>query len=247
MDAWCRKETVLKKILVFLLITVFIIGLSYSISYGRNIKKSYINDVDFDTYLENRELKVQAMPYPFDEDYDIYGSGDSVHSFLELEDLSKIVVRVKLSPEFIRNIYTGCVLSEVEILEIYKGDLEIGEKINIFEPINCTFINSKVQPKIYSYEGYSPMDLEKEYLLFLMPAKNSYFGDNDIIYLPSTITYSKFKLDNNQPKLFTEEELEVEGVIYSEIKDEEVYLYDKKMYELFVKIKAEALKIYNIE
>lgn len=230
----------MKKLLVFLLIVLFAITLNKAITSGKENKNSYINDVNFSSYLDNSELKVWYIPYPFDEDYDIYGEGNNVQSLSDLDKVSAVIVKARLNPEFIRQIYYECVLSEIEILEVYKGDLEVGGKINIFEPVNCTFKTTMISP-----HGYIPMQSNEEYLLFLMPLKNSLFGEADYVYLPSTITYSKYKFDNSEPRIFTQEALEREVAQYSEIKHEELYLYDEKIHKLFVDIKNAALEKYK--
>jgi hypothetical protein len=214
---------------------VYIVALCAAAHYGGNNRQSYINDMDFGAYLENNSLMVAYSHYPFDAKYDIYGEGNEPESFADLESKSGVVVKASLNIASQRTVYEGCVLSKVNILDVYKGNVKPGESIDIFEPVDC----QDRKEMLYFFEGYIPMQPGEEYILYLNPLKGARFSRDKFIYIPSTITYSKYKTDVGSVKIFDESGVAEEKAIhkYKNIKDEEVYLYDSDKYELFVMLK----------
>ena len=228
---------------MLLMATAFVLVLTGAVIYGERNKNSYKNDVAFDSYLANKDLRVLYHHYPFDKQYDIYGNGDRIRSLSELENQSEIIIKARLNPGFSRKIYEECVLSGIEVLKVYKGKLEVGNRLTLFEPVNCT----EAKTAMYCSEGYSPMRPDKEYLLFLKPLKNSLFGKDDVVYIPSTVTYSKFAVTSPSVNQLSKRALEGSGTPYRycKLKDQEVFLYDKKMYDLYILLKVGALKRYQ--
>jgi len=212
---------------------------------GRCTAKSYIDNVDLNEYLSNPELKVVYCGVGYDEDTNKgFIDGEKVEDIQDLESGSSIIVKVRLNESYERQLYYECVISQVEIEEVYKGDLKTGDKINLFEPADC-YTNRA----IYCTAGYSLMQNDCEYILFLKSLKNTFFGEDDYVYAPSSTTYSKYLYDDREPKLFTSSEIE-EGdettmLKYSDIKNEEIFLYDEEQYNKYIFLKKQVLEKYN--
>lgn len=212
---------------------------------GRCTANSFINNIDLDEYLANSELKVVYCDIGYDETTNKgFIDGNKAETVEDLEAGSSIIVKVKLNNSYQRQKYYECILSQVEIEKVYKGDLKTGDILNVFEPVDC-YTNRAV----YCTDGYSMMQNDCEYILFLKPLKNSYFGEDDYVYAPSSTTYSKYLCKNKKPRLFERKEIEEGDEIamlkYSDIKNEEVYLYDEEKYNKYISLKKQVLEKYN--
>ncbi len=212
-----------------------------AVIYGAETKKTYINDTDFNTYIKNKELKVLYYHYPFDQLYDVYGEGAETIQYQELADSADLIVRAGLEEGSKREIYQECVLSELKVKKVYQGRAQGGDLLRIFEPVNCTGIKGM----LLCSEGYSPMQEGKEYILFLKSLKNSLFGPDKFVYIPSTLTYSKYEVSEQLPQRFRLKELENERLKYKAVKSQEVLLYNKNMYEQFLQLKKEVLENHD--
>lgn len=227
---------------IFLIGAIMIAGI-----YGAYIKNSFQDDVEYEEYLKTKDLKVQFHPYPYDENYDMYGGREKIYNFSDLQKEADVIVKLRLNPDFQRKIFRECIFSEADILKCYRGKIKEGEKIHLFEPVNCTGFGNPM----LSEEGYSPMIENEEYIMFLKKVKNSYFSKDQYVYLPVSLTYGKYKADKSMPRLFKEDEIgtDVDDINtlpqYSEVKNQEVFLYEKKSYDLFVCLKDQVLKKYR--
>lgn len=236
-----------KKIIYIVLCIVIFAATINEVRYGYKVRKSYQNNVEFNDYLKTKNLKVQNSVYPYDEDYDLYGKGEKISKFSDLQKKSDIIVKIKLNSGFHRKIYKECIFSEAEILKCYKGNLKKGQRIQFFEPVDCTGCGN---PMLLE-EGYTPMNENTEYFVFFMKVRDSYFGKNKYVYLPVSLTYGKYNITAGNPKLFKKSEASEDVTDikklkkYSEVRNEEVFLYDKKKYELFIQLKKQVLEKYH--
>lgn len=228
------KKTII--VIVALILAVFIVAAA--VLFGQHTKKSFINNVDFNSYISNPKIEVMYDYYPFDKDYDIYGDGSEVETYKDLQSQADIIVKGKLDTDAKREIYVECILSHIEIDECYKGKLYNGEKISIFEPVNCTGIKDCM----LCAEGYAPIAENTEYIMYLKRLKNSLFGNDKYIYIPASIRYGKFKVSKEAPKLFpTSEFNDVKTVNYRKYKDNEIFLFNKKDFHKYMILKEDAL------
>ncbi|MDR0886128.1 MAG: hypothetical protein LBN22_07215 [Clostridiales Family XIII bacterium] len=205
-------------------------------------KNSYIDDTDFNKFSQNKSLKVMHLDYPFDEDYDIYGSGLEPEGLKMLDDASDTIIKAKLVQGETRSIYYGCVLSKLVVLDVYKGNLAKNQVINIFEPVECT----QFSDVIVLSEGYSPMIEGEEYLIYLRTLDGALYSDSKFVYIPSTILYSKFRIKNEDIPLYTEQDLDgsYKSLYYNEIKDADLYAYNEDEYQRYTKLKKEVIDKY---
>ena len=210
---------------------------------GRMTAGSYIDNVELDQYLANQDVAVAYCGMGYDPVTNRgYVDNDEVQCVDDLTDNDVIIVKARLNSKFKRKLYYECILSQIDIVKCYEGELKEGDSINIFEPVDCGF-----EDQILCIDGYSMMQPDKEYILFLKTLKNTYFGSDKYVYAPSSTRYSKYQVDGNEPELFSFEELEEpESMhLYSEIKDQEVYLYEKEDYDKYLKLKNEVIEKYE--
>ena len=210
---------------------------------GKVTADSYIDNVELEDYLSNPDLKVGycGIGYDAERDRGFVDPGE-VESVKDLIAEDTVIVKAKLNCNFQRKLYYECILSELDVLAVYKGNLNKEDMISVFEPVDCY---SKI--KMDCTDGYSMMQDGTEYILFLKPLKNTYYGDDKYVYAPSSTTYSKYALNDSIPELFPEKELEeIEFMnFYKDVKEEEMYLYDSEDYNKYVRLKKQVLDKFD--
>lgn len=242
-----RGESILEnsnKIKGIILAVVLLIASISSAVYGKSIKTSFQDNVEFNNYLKNQDLRVRTdNAYPYDADYDLYGAGEKIHTFDDLQKKSDVIVKAKLTADYQRKIYRECIFSEAEVLKCYKGNLKKGQKLHMFEPVNCTGFENPMLCE----GGYMPMINNDQYYLFLMKVKNSHFSEDQYVYLPISLTYGKYKADQTNPRLFRNNQVDSDDreklLSYSQVKNQEVLLCDKHDYKKFLDLKKKVLKL----
>lgn len=210
---------------------------------GRATAKSYLDNVELKDYLSNPELKIGYFGKGYDKDTSRdFIDPETINSVEDLASNNTVIVKAELNSTYQRKLYYECVLSEINIITVYQGSVKEGDSLSIFEPANCTLKN-----QLLCTDGYSMMQEGQEYILFLKPMKNTYFGKSKYVYTPTTTTFSKYPVNNAKPKLLTQEELEEPSHMYNynEIKDTEIYLYDSISYNKYIAIKQQVSEKYN--
>lgn len=141
-----------------------------------------------------------------------------------------------------QSIYYECVLSKFEVDEVYGGEIKAGNSIYIFEPVDCR------ENQMDCTDGYSLMKRQEEYVLFLTKLKNAGYGDGEYVYAPISTTYEKYSCKDSFPNRLSEEVLEEPEKMhaYSEY-NQEVYLYDKEMYDKYCRLKKQVLELIKCE
>lgn len=131
--------------------------LLYAIYLGIGVRSTWEDDTDFREQLTSYNMLVSSS----DTEEDIsFLLPEQVNSFEKLCKKADIVARVKMNSKSNRTSYTQCVLSEVEILEVYQGQVS-SENIFVFEP---SYVK---EDTIYTVGSYLPMEDGKEYIMFL--------------------------------------------------------------------------------
>ncbi len=215
----------------------------FSVIIGRITEKSYIDNVELDQYLANPSVTVAYYGMGYDPVTNRgYVDNDQVQCIADLMRNDVVVVKAKLNGKFQRKLYYECILSQIDIVKCYSGDLEEGDRVNVFEPVDCGFTD-----QMLCVDGYSLLQPDKEYILFLKTLKNTYFGKGKYVYAPISTRYGKYQVGDHNPKLFSYEELEEPESLrlYSEVKDQEVYLYEKDEYDKFLELKSEVMEKYE--
>lgn len=151
------------------------------------VKSIVSNESDFDNGYEN---------HIFDDKYMIFDGKMSEYSDLnDVEKESNLIVIAKKEHENDATIerFEGTpvviyTLSDIKITKVIKGNIDVNETVAVLE-------NSGYDPvtdKMYYIGNYEPMELDKEYLLFL---RKSETGDN---YVPSGVGYGVVPLSNEK-------------------------------------------------
>lgn len=228
-------------LIVYCLIVAIAIGICAVI--GRITAKSYVDNTNLDDYLEKENVSVAYCDMGYDAVTNQgYLDNDKIKELDDLITKDAVIVRAKLNDSIQRELYYECVLSQVQILEVYQGNVEVGTYINIFEPVDCGFNN-----QMLCTDGYSLMQLEDEYILFLKSLKNTYYGEQKYVYAPTSTRYSKYAINDKVPDLFTYEELEGFSALqyYEEVKNQEIYLYEKDDYDKYLSLKEQVMQKYH--
>lgn len=115
--------------------------------------------------------------------------------FQELEKESDTIVRVSGAKN--RAMKFENLLTELEVKEVYKGDVN-SDKIWVYEPLNIT-----VYPEsnyIYLQWCYNLMEEDEDYILFLkfreMPEGYNYSDKDKATFLLSHVAYSKITVND---------------------------------------------------
>ena len=210
---------------------------------GRITANSFVDNTDYNMYTEkeNYEVYFCEMDYAEDEEFGFI-EDDNIESLKDLQKEDVIVVKVKLKKGAKRCLYYESVLSYIEILDVYSGNLKKGDIIGFFEPLDCR------ETQMDATDGYAPMQEEGTYILFLQQLKNTFFGDDDYVYRLANLTYGKYNYDDKIPRLFEEEQLEPgydKSLQYEELHNADVLLYDKESYEKYCKLKTAVWEEYK--
>lgn len=222
---------------------ILLICLILSTIIGVHTAASYVNDVELEGYLANSDLKVAYFDIGYDEETNRgYVDPSTVQEIEDLFAEDTIVVRACLDKEYVRESYYECVLTQIEVVEVLYGDCDNYDTMLVFEPVDCysdTFIACT--------DGYSFMQEDVEYILFLKPLQNTFYGDDELVFSFSTKMYSKYPLNDEIPQLFEISELtEPDSMyLYSEIKEEEIYLYDEETYDTYLYLKEQVKEMYD--
>lgn len=166
----------------------------------------------------------------------------------ELENTSEVVVRGKFTGQ--RKVLYGCVLSEVNILNTYKGDAK-SNYIYIYEPVKYALFESgsNVKGTAVSSSGYGLMKENKEYIFFLK-GESVAPGFNELKKSNSSYTYvnnefGKFpiKYDKNDYKVI---KAITDKTTYNQVIDYEQVFSNEEIFDFYNKVRGIILDKYKI-
>lgn len=228
---------------------IFFIGIIVAIAIcsliGLKVRSS-IKDLEF------KDVSNQSNEYTYDmfsARYDIQDLNiESVKN--ELESESELIVSGKFTGQ--RKILYGCVLSEVSVVNEYKGDVK-AEYIYLYEPIDYNLfiddINSDIKGVVFSNSGYGLMKENKEYIFFLKgesappefdelkKSKESYTYVND--------EFSKFSIEYNKNDYKVLKADDHEN-LYNEVIDYEQVFSNEEVLDFYNKVRETILNKYKI-
>lgn len=181
------KQMWLLFFVIFILIICAVIGII--------VRHSFQNDLSPCMYIDNPRYKARI-------DYDMnncYILPEAVEDLDDLESPSDVIVKIKVNSENERYMHTGQTVTEANIMEIYKGDIE-AEKIYILEPIYYF----KAGDRVCSTEGYYWLREDEEYIMFLKRYEDIHVGKAKYIYIPVCAAYGQFCLSKEFNDEFSE-------------------------------------------
>ena len=181
------------------------------------------NDANSDVHILVDDVKISKNQN--EADYYVPSSLD------DLKERAEIIVKVKTIQDLGDDMIEGEVLGskkEVEVLNSYKGDLQIGKSIIIIEP---AFVRDG---EYVQTDAYVKMGNDEHYTLFLKQ------GDNENEYGVVSLGFGKY----------SEEKQAYHGELNEFSTFEEIKQYDfisnlDEMTTLYEKIKEEVLKEFN--
>lgn len=122
--------------------------------------------------------------YPFEDLIYSNGSYKEVSANFNIVEECNYILKGKSTG--VREVLQGAIKTEIEILDQFKGTIE-KKYIEIYEPIS---ISNHAFNAIFSFDGYSFLQEDKEYLFCLQ-------GDIEGIYMYTTPMLSKFPVIYN--------------------------------------------------
>lgn len=130
---------------------------------------------------EKKALKNEAQGYvqentsakliSFKDIADLEGQTENILRVQKKKTLEQIPWRGLDADEVEPGFETGTTRSEVEILEVYKGDLKAGDSIQVEED----YFYNEASKKIFALEAYVGMEDGEEYLLLLNKNEKDYY------------------------------------------------------------------------
>ena len=174
------------RIIICVIIGVTLIG---SCIYGINMRMGWKDDVQLRDYISKPDAKLY---FSDGQQGDVLKEPAQVNTFKGLYDLADVIAHVRVNKDGRRERYSECIVSEVEVIETYKGSID--EKIiDIIEPAQIYKSSRNV---VDSVMGYTLMEDESEYIMFLFKRPYKGYGKKDV-YTPTTATLSKYNYDAN--------------------------------------------------
>ena len=155
-----------KKILVLLAVVTLLFGCKnvkgeskYSKQALTNNKKGYTQEVISGKLIEFKDLE------------DLEGQTENIIRVRKIKELESVPWDGPDAADVEPGFESGTTMSEAEVLEVFKGSLQEGEKIRVEED----FFRNDVSKKIFSVEGYTAMNDGEEYLLLLNKNEDYYY------------------------------------------------------------------------
>lgn len=229
----------MKRKRLFIIVIILLVFLSTTTAIA--VRMSLVDDIDFN------KIKNEMNDYivNYDNHIDSYGEifNADIDSFEKLQKESQFILEVKLSGTR-KNLY-GTVLSEVEVLNVYKGDtISKREKIYLYEP------SSIYGYLYYCLGGYNLMNNGNEYMVYINELKVPNEYDKTEIqeksYMFTSLQFSKFNTETNYiDVVYNLDDFYNGDIKYKDIKDMEFIPLDRKTLEIYNNIKKQSLLFKN--
>lgn len=206
---------------------------------GLVTRRTFVDNTDLETFVSADPI-VEYCDMNYAEDASLgLVDGYSVESVGDLMADGETVVKVYLKDTWHRELYQECVLSQVEVKQVYQGDVKPGDDILVFEPVTCggNFMDCT--------DGYTLMQEGQEYVLFLKRLKNAGYGDDEYVYIPGCLTYGKFTYSDSVPPEYIDYLEEDPHFKYSEVRDAEIIAMDKEQYDKYCRLKKVVYDMMN--
>lgn len=221
---------------------LIIIMIIISIGIGVGTRFSYTGEMFLGDFLDKNQDTI-IVDLETDKEYVNIYFDNNIEDLNELEKNSALIVKVKVHPE--RKMFLHGIRTKVIIEDVYKSkDINKKDEIYIIEPSSMDNVNHGYT----SLGGYNLMEYDKEYILFLKPLEvpkgYKYKGKEKNTFIPISTLYSKYSLEKNENKIFTEEEFIEQKVKYEDVKNYDILSISQKTLDSYYNIKDEVLKKY---
>lgn len=197
-----------KKIFSVVTISAIVISLIGAVVVRNSVWKFEYSDV--------LERASQMLYYPYPQEDTSNANFIEVSSSTNLEDESQYIIKGKATGK--REVLTETVLTEIEVIEVIKGNIQ--EKIiSIYEPIGISYNT------LSSNNGYNFIKSDKEYILCF---KDSKYTDN---YLYVSSFCAKFPLEYKEEEfaIINEDIFAEPNIFYENYKNyEQIFKSEEK-------------------
>ncbi len=173
----------MKKKFIVLLCFCMMLVLTASIMTGIDTCRTWTDDTDLRGQFTDGEMIVDSSDA---EEEASFLLPEQVISFEQLCEKADVILRGRVSPESDRTVYTECTLTQVEVLDVYQGNVS-SDMISVFEP---AYIDDQI---VRIVGAYQLAEDNKEYILFLQKIKCTLYNDQEYVYLPTTTALSKYQ------------------------------------------------------
>ena len=103
-----------------LVLMAMVVMLIVCVIGGRVVANSFVDNTNLDTYLQQKNPAICYCEIGYDEDTNIgFVDGDKIQDVCDIMNNTE-VVKVHLNQEKKRSIYYECILSTVEVDEVYQ-------------------------------------------------------------------------------------------------------------------------------
>ena len=218
---------------------IIIIILLAMIMLAFNVRQSFVKDTDINLYINDKNILCTILEHQEDITKDFI-KNEEISKLEQLEEMSPVIVKVKVDSNSPREIYEEATLTKVTVKEVFKGNLD-KESIYVFEPF---YMLTNPPIIINSLDGYNVMDKDLEYILFLREMKDSNYTPDDTIYMPTTTLLSKYSINNTILKLNSVKLINNE-VKYYNVKGLDIINNNLKDIEKYNDMKLNVLKKYT--
>lgn len=170
------------KIAIISLILLFFLGIGIVIYGKKNIKHISYEEYKIQSTYNITEKDKYKSYYPELENFYIEPK--------EAKDLIENTEEIVIATAKQLILYGNSILTQYEVTKKIKGEIQIGEKINVYENIVYWNLNETLY-----LSGLTPVEKENSYLLFLKQSPSPSISHT---YTYSTLTYGHIHTSNNR-------------------------------------------------
>ncbi len=207
---------------------------------GIIVRNTYVGYTSFEQ-MENKE-NLQKYYVQLTEEDDRFAT---IENYDDLKGRADVIAKVSATDK--RRMFPHTTtLTEVVVVETYKGKIESGQSIFIYEPAVFSYSVSK---SYRSGGGYQMMKQGEEYIVFLQKlkaAKGYKMSKNEKqTFLPISALFSKFPMKKGSVKLISKKKINNGKYCYADVENLEIITSKREDLEKYLKIKEEVLRRYQ--
>lgn len=230
-----------KKTKLFFVIILSLIPLN--ILAGFLVRSSYTGHKTFEQMEKEESLSEYSVCMEDVESGSVFDN--RVRDFDSMLEMADAVVKVSASNE--RKLYPSeATKTKVIVEEVFKGDLEKGQSVFVYEPACFAYSASEAYN---TTGGYQLMKAGEKYYIFLqnLQAVEGYIfsAEEKITYLPCTASYSKYPVRKGEVNMLDAQKLENGEYHYGDVQNLEIITSEKTILETYKNLKQELLSQYG--
>ena len=210
---------------------------------GIFIRNSYTGYNSFEQMEDSENLEdYRVFVENVEKDDDFFMQ---IKSYNDLENTADVIAKVSATNERELSLHK-VTKTEVIVEEVYKGNVEKGQTIFIYEPAIFSYSVSK---SYQSLDGYQLMKEGEEYYVFLQnlkTAKGYKMSEKEKnTYLPNTASYSKFPVQQGNVSLVEQKRLNDGEYSYDEIQNLEIITSNQKVLSKYNRLREKVINKFG--